>query len=77
MWHCVFSDLVLVALAGVPSGLRIQLWVGILAPSSAAGPLAVLSLGPHGPLIWQDKKHEEIPHSPGSQVWAPQLISKE
>lgn len=72
-----FSDLGCVALARAPGGLRIQLWAGDLAPASAADPLAVLSLGPHGPVIWQDQKHGEVPHSPGSQVWAPQLISKQ
>lgn len=49
-----FSDLGCVGLAHAPSGLRIQLWAGELVPASATGPLAVLSLSPHGPVIWQD-----------------------
>lgn len=49
----IFSDLGCVALAHAPSGLRIQLWAGDLAPASAAAPLAVLSLSPHGLVIWQ------------------------
>lgn len=49
-----FSDLGCVALARAPGGQRIQLWAGDLAPASAAAPLAVLSLSPHGLVIWQD-----------------------
>lgn len=53
-YYQTFSGLGPVALAGAPSGLRIQLRAGILDLASAACSLAVQSLGPPGPVISQD-----------------------